>query len=100
VIRNGGFRDVVLVVADYHVVRSKLLLLAETLGSGCRVRVVGLPSEWSSSQNYKYWYNEAVKFPGSALEYICYHLTGRLLTEHPRVNDFLEMLKRWLLMEV
>ncbi|MDW7773067.1 MAG: hypothetical protein SCH71_09280 [Desulfobulbaceae bacterium] len=99
IIREGKYQDVLLVVAEYHVARSKLLLLAETMGCDCSIRVIGLQGEWTNRQKAANWYNEAIKFPGSALEYAYFHLTGSLLTDHPRVNSFLDMLKGLVLME-
>ncbi|RJX18267.1 MAG: YdcF family protein [Desulforudis sp.] len=93
VIRDGGFRDVLLVAAEYHVARAKLLLWAETLGSGCRITVVGIPGGGSSRQKVAHWYNEAVKLPGSVFELVWYHATGRLLTSYPRLNGALERVK-------
>jgi hypothetical protein len=97
VIRDGGYRDVLLVAADYHVARARLLLWAETLGDGCRVRVVGIPGAWTGRQKVAHWYNEAVKLPGSIFEYALYHLTGRLLGDFPRLDRFLERVKGWVL---
>lgn len=93
VIRDGGYRDVVLVAADYHVARARMLLWAETLGYGCRVRVVGIPGAWTGRQKVAHWYNEAVKLPGSVFEYGLYHLTGRLVGDFPRLDRFLERIK-------
>lgn len=88
-----------LVAADYHVARAKLLLWAEIMGSGCRIRVVGIPGGWSFRQKVGHWYNEAVKLPGSVFELVWYHARGRLLTSYPRLNDFLEKVKRGVLVE-
>lgn len=100
VIRSEGVREVLLVVADYHVARSRLLLWAETLGTDCRVRVVGIPSGLASRQKARLWYNEAMKFPGSLIEYLHYRATGRLLTENLRLDAFFSRLRGWLLLPV
>ena len=97
VIREKKYGDVLLVVADFHVVRSWLLLKAETMGTGCRLRVIGIPEKRNFQQQVEVWYSETVKFWGSALEFIYYHLTGKLLTANPRMDHFLESLKRLVL---
>lgn len=99
VIRRQGYGDVLLVVSDFHVVRSWLLLKAETMGTGCRLRVIGITEKRNFRQQAEVWYSEAVKFWGSALEFIYCHLTGKLLTANPRIDHFLESLKRVMLLD-
>lgn len=100
VIQGERVRKVLLVVADYHVARSRLLLWAETLGTDCRVRVVGIPSGLAPRQKAGLWYNEAMKFPGSFFEYLHYRATGRLLTENHPLDAFFAKLRGWLLLPV
>lgn len=98
-IRQNGFKTVLLVTSDYHMVRSWSLLRLKTLGAGVKIYIAPVPEKSTPGLYAKRVFNESAKFWGSLAEYAYYRTTGRLLNDNQRMNRYFDKLRESILLE-
>ena len=101
IVRQHGVRSVLLVTSNWHVPRSSFLLKCFLLGSGVTVQVVPVDdprtitgTKEARIRQTKLAFNEAVKCWGSTMEMAWSILTGTLLLDVPRCQEFSNFIKR------
>jgi uncharacterized SAM-binding protein YcdF (DUF218 family) len=99
IIRQSGFKTIMLVTSDYHMFRAWTLFRIKTLSAGVKIHITAVSGKNSPGIYVKYVFNESVKFWGSLLEYAYYGITGRLPADDKRVNRYFDKLRRIILLE-
>jgi uncharacterized SAM-binding protein YcdF (DUF218 family) len=99
IIRQSGFKTIMLVTSDYHMFRAWALLRIKTLSAGTKIHITAVSEKNSPGIYVKQVFNESVKFWGSLLEYAYYGITGRLIAGDERVNRYFDKLRRIILFE-
>jgi uncharacterized SAM-binding protein YcdF (DUF218 family) len=97
IIRQNGFKTVLLVTSDYHMARAWSVLRVKTLGAGVKIHTAAVSEKSSPGLYAKQVFNESAKFWGSMAEYIYHGVTGRLMTDNERMNRYFEKLRKVIL---